>query len=273
MSQLDIQALGVDQLLENVALSRSVGWTDAESDWRVLHTAGEVRGVRHGGRLVAQGVLGDYGNSATLAKMVVAGELQRQGIGARLLDGFLERADERGVPVGLCATDLGRPLYQSRGFEVSGELVILVGTASAAAAGGGLVVPLLDAQRAVDIDGRLCGCDRSRMLRARYQEASWRLQLAHEQGFALASQQGPHLSVGPVLAETEQGAQALLSALLASAGRPARVDVPLQHVELRRWLVGLGLKEAAQRVEMVRGAQNAPWQVPQRFALASQAWG
>ena len=86
--------------------------------------------------------------------------------------------------------------------------------------------------------------------------------------FALAS-----ALLGPVLAETEQGARSLLLALLAGGSGPVRIDVPLQHVELRRWLVGLGLAEVSQRVEMVRGAKSAPWQVRQRFALATQAWG
>lgn len=273
MSHLEIEDLSAVDIPDNVALSRSVGWKDAESDWRVLHAAGQVRGVRRAGRLVAQGVLGDYGNCATLAKMVVSGELQRQGLGARLLDGFLAQADARAIPVGLCATDLGRPLYESRGFQVCGELMILFGTARVPTSAGGAVAELLDAERAVELDARFSGCDRSRMLRARFHEADVALQLADEAGFALASVQGEHGLLGPVLAETEQGARALLLGLLARAAGAARIDVPLQHVALRRWLVELGLVEVSQRVEMVRGAGSAPWQVPQRFALASQAWG
>jgi GNAT superfamily N-acetyltransferase len=272
MSQSRIEAMSPEDIPHNVALSQSVGWKDVEGEWRVLHAAGDVRGVRLAGRVVAQGVLGDYGNSATLAKMVVAAELQRQGLGARLLDGFLEQADARGIPVGLCATDLGRPLYESRGFRVSGELMILFG-AVAGIARPGSVVPLSNAERAVELDARFSGCDRRRMLQARFREATVALELAGQSGFAFASAQGDHLLVGPVLAETEQGARELLLALLASSGQRARIDVPLQHVELRRWLVGLGLAEVSQRVEMVRGATGVPWQVPHRYALASQAWG
>jgi len=258
----------------NVALSRSVGWKDVESEWRVLHQAAEVFGILADERLLVQGALGDYGTCMTLAKMTVAAEQQRRGWGARLLDEFLTRADARAVPVGLCATDQGRPLYESRQFEVTGELVILVGQPRAGTAEGGPVVSVADAESVVQLDRRFSGCDRSRMLRARCSEASAKFQLADgESGFGLATAQGEGTLVGPILAETEQGARHLAGALLAAASGPVRIDVPREHVEFRNWLVTLGLREQAQRVEMGRGASRLPWQVAQRFALATQAWG
>jgi GNAT superfamily N-acetyltransferase len=258
----------------NVELSNSVGWKDVESEWRVLHQAADVRGARRDGRLLAQGALGDYGTAATLAKMVVASDWQRRGLGARLLDEFLADADARGTPVGLCATDLGRPLYASRQFEVSGELVILTGTPNLGTTAPGSSVVALDVEHAVELDRRFSGCDRSRMLRARFGEANATAQLDDgESGYGLASAQGAGTLVGPILAEAEAGARALASALFAAVGGPVRIDVPAQHAAFRQWLQTLGLREQAQRVEMARGAGRMPWQVPQRFALATQAWG
>jgi GNAT superfamily N-acetyltransferase len=259
---------------KNVALSGSVGWQDVESEWRVLHEAAEVRGARREDHLLVQGALGDYGTCMTLAKMVVAPDEQRRGWGARLLDDFMAKADARGLPVGLCATDQGRSLYASRQFQVTGTLVILVGVPDVGTGEGETVVPLLDAERAVQLDRRFSGCDRSRMLRARWREASDKFQLSDgESGFGLASAQGEGTLVGPILAETEQAARQLARALLASATGPVRIDVPSEHVAFRSWLVALGLEEKAERVEMGRGAQRLPWQVAQRFALATQAWG
>ena len=270
----DIERLVPGDAPANVELARSVGWKDVESEWRALHEGGEVRGVRHQGRVVAQGVLGDYGNAATLAKMVVATEWQRRGLGARLLDGFLSQADARGVPVGLCATDFGRPLYESRQFEVSGELVIMTGTPNLGTAAGAVVGPLLDAGLPVELDRRFSGCDRGRMVRARFREASTKVALgASGQGFGLASMQGEGTLVGPILAETEAGARALATALLAAADGPVRIDVPSEHASFRQWLQQAGLREQAVRVEMARGAKRMPWQASQRFALATQAWG
>lgn len=269
-----IQRLSARDAPMNVALSQSVGWKDVESEWRVLHEAAEVLGVRAEERLLVQGALGDYGTCATLAKMIVSPELQRQGWGGRMLDELLARADARGVPVGLCATDQGRPLYASRQFQVTGELVILVGKPRPGTEQVGTVVPLLDAESAVLLDRRFSGCDRSRMLRARFREACDKVGLSGaESGFGLASRQGEGTLVGPILAETEHGARHLAQALLSAAAGPVRIDVPREHVEFRNWLVALGLEEKAQRVEMGRGAGRLPWQAPQRFALATQAWG
>lgn len=258
----------------NVALSHSVGWKDVESEWRVLHEAADVRGARREDGLLVQGALGDYGTCATLAKMVVAPDQHRRGWGARLLDEFLAQADARGLPVGLCATDQGRPLYASRQFEVTGTLNILVGVPDLGTEQGGALVPLVDAESAVQVDRRFSGCDRGRMLRARCREASAKFLLPGSGcGFGLASAQGEGTLIGPILAETEQGARQLARALLASATGPVRIDVPSEQVEFRGWLATLGLREMAERVEMGRGAQRLPWQVAQRFALATQAWG
>jgi hypothetical protein len=79
--------------------------------------------------------------------------------------------------------------------------------------------------------------------------------------------------VGPIVAPTEQAARQLALVLLRTAAGPVRIDVPVEHVAFRSWLLTLGLEERARRVEMARGSQRLPWPVPQRFALATQAWG
>jgi hypothetical protein len=111
------------------------------------------------------------------------------------------------------------------------------------------------------------------MLRARLAEASAAYALAGRPGFGVATRQGENALIGPILAENHDDARRLCRALLAAEARPARIDVPLEHVELRRWLVQLGLREMSVRVEMARGRARMPWQSPQRFALATQAWG
>lgn len=102
----DIQRVTASNLSRNVTLSRSVGWQDVESEWRVLHA-------------------------------------------------------------GLCATEQGRALYRSRGYEVTGELVISFGGADPEklrAATLDTVAPLLEVERAVEQDERLSSCDRTAML-------------------------------------------------------------------------------------------------------------
>src|SRR5688500_17635957 len=112
-----IERLGAPDIPRNVALSRSVGWPDVEGDWRVLHEAALVLGIRAESGLLARGALGDYGAAASIAKMEVAPQAQRRGIGARLLDALLTEAERRSIGVvGLVATPFGEPLYGSREF-------------------------------------------------------------------------------------------------------------------------------------------------------------
>jgi GNAT superfamily N-acetyltransferase len=273
MNGLLLEDLDERDAAQNVALSRSVGWKDAEAEWRVLHRAGRVRGVRRGHEVVAQGVLGDYGNCACVAKMVVATELQGKGIGAGLLDGFLEIADGRGLPVGLCATESGRPLYASRGFVESGAVAVLVGSATPGMEEAASAVSTCTVDRVIALDADFSGCDRGRMLRARGAESSVVLQHEQEGGFVLAQDLGEYWSVGPLCCESEGGARSLLRGVMARAAGKLRLDVPLEHTGFRAWLVELGFAELGHRVEMARGATRVPWQTASRFALASQAWG
>jgi hypothetical protein len=272
---LGVELLSAADIPANVALSRSVGWKDVDADWRVLHAAARVLGVRAVGRLIAQGALADYGSAASLAKMVVAPEYQGRGLGRRLLEELLAEPDRRGVAIGLCATDLGRPLYEKTGFSVSGELVILFGAPQLGINDPGAVVPLEDAATCVALERRFVACDRSRMLRARFDEANARFCSADERapGFVLASRSDGASLVGPLFAATEDVARQLVQAACAALPGPIRIDVPTQHGSFRKWLVERGLAEHSQRVEMARGAVSVPWQVRERYALAAQAWG
>jgi GNAT superfamily N-acetyltransferase len=272
---LSIEVLSAEDAPANVALSRSVGWQDVESDWRVLHAAARVLGMRRDGRLIAQGALGDYGSAASLAKMVVAPEQQGQGIGRRLLEALIDEPCSRGLPIGLCATELGRPLYEKCGFSVSGELMILFGTPRPETGRAAMIVPLGDEVSVVELERGFVTCDRSRMLRARFAEASARFCSIDSDapGFVLASRFEGASLVGPLFARSESVARELARAIFAALPGPIRIDVPLQHTAFRNWLVELGLREHSLRVEMARGATCLPWQVPERFALATQAFG
>lgn len=269
-----IDLLSAKDVPDDVALSRSVGWPDTEADWRVLHAGAHVLGIRSERGLVAHGALGDYGVAATLAKMVVAPDQQRRGLGAQLLDALLARADQRGVSVGLVATELGRPLYSSRGFREAGQIAIFTGTVAAGTELGSAGVASLDAATAIELDRRFTGCDRSRMLAARLRESRAGFRLSGSAaGFGMLTEQEPFSVVGPIVAESEPQARALARALFASARGPFRIDVPLEQATFRAWLAEIGLREQAVRSEMARGAERMPWQCSERYALATQAWG
>jgi hypothetical protein len=192
------------------------------------------------------------------------------------LDALLAEAEQRSLTtLGLVATALGRPLYESRGFELTGEVAVFVGTPVLDAIREA-VDPIADVESVIAYERRFVTCSRSALLRERHREASvtalCRESDGRTSGFALAETKAPYTLVGPVIADSEQQARALTRTIFSSITGPVRIDVPAQQGAFRAWLSGLGLPELGLRPEMARGG-TLPWQVPERFALAAQAWG
>lgn len=266
----DFELLSRADIGDNVALSKAVGWPDTESEWQVVYDAALVLGVRRAGKLVGQGALGLFDGAATIAKMVIAPECQKLGIGATILDGLLARAALRALPViGLVATPAGRRLYASRGFEPVGEVVIALGSATVEPRAEP-IARVRDVEQMAEIERRFMSSARTRMLSGRLRDACASALLPN--GFALATPAGAGFRVGPIVAETEAVARTLTRALCSLLNGPIRVDVPAERHEFRAWLEELGLVEKGMHLEMARGG-SLPWHVPQRFGLATQAWG
>jgi GNAT superfamily N-acetyltransferase len=277
MTDFSVERLATDAIGRNVALAQQVGWPDTEGDWTVIHEGALVVGVWAEGSLVGQGALGLYGRAGTIAKMIVAPRFQQRGLGAEILRVLLAEASNCSMTaLGLVATPFGRPLYEREGFVAVGDVVGLGGTPHALSPHPSTRV-LEHVEPLLGLDQRWLGCSREAVLRARFRQATTRISILGRgdelAGYALATAQGEHSVVGPVVAETEAQARALVQSILCSVARPVRIDVPGEHVAFRQWLGTLGLREQKRRPEMARGCSVLPWQVPQRFALAAQAWG
>lgn len=102
-------------------LSASAGWNQTPSDWERMITLEPLGcfGIEEDGRIVATTTLLTYGSELAWVGMVLTHkDYQRRGYARELVTAALELAANRGVLcVKLDATDQGRPLYQSLGFE------------------------------------------------------------------------------------------------------------------------------------------------------------
>jgi GNAT superfamily N-acetyltransferase len=275
--EFPIEVLSAADISENVTLARSVGWHDSEGDWRVMHAGAFVLGARHTGRLIAQGALGRFGRVGTIAKMIVANDFQRQGLGSRILQALLAEALRAGIEqLGLVATPFGRPVYERAGFVTVGDVVVLTGIPRVAE-GSTHATQLSSAGSASALERRFFACDRSTVIDARFHEAIASAAVsepnAGTQAYALATAQEAHAPIGPVIAENETQAHAVVSSIFGKLGRAVRIDVPAEHVSFRAWLRSIGLEEQTVRAEMSSDGRRLPWQVPERFALIAQAWG
>ncbi|HET7544217.1 MAG TPA: GNAT family N-acetyltransferase [Polyangiaceae bacterium] len=275
-SELVVEALSAEHLPANVALSNSVGWPDTASEWQVIHGAALVMGVRRAGELIAQGALGLFEGTGSIAKMVVAPSAQRQGLGAKVLDALLIEAERRSLSrIGLVATPAGRRLYESRGFTPVADVAIVAGHATLEHEGQAESEPAASArvdavEQLLALERRFTGQARNAVLGGRLREACDSALCAT--GFALATPQPGGVRIGPIFADREETARALTRQLLLRLRVPVRFDVPGAQRGFRDFLSGLGLLEKGLHLEMSRGGA-LPWQVPQRFGLATQAWG
>ncbi|MES1174308.1 MAG: GNAT family N-acetyltransferase [Myxococcales bacterium] len=273
MAEVVLELLSRSSISENVALSNAVGWPDTEAEWQVIHDAALVFGARSGGQLVGQGALGLFEGAGSIAKMVVAPNAQRQGIGGKILDRLLAEAEQRKLgALGLVATPFGKALYESRGFVPTGDVVIAIGTPriDTPNAVDSAISSVQDEEQILQVERRFMTGSRAAVLRGRLRYSCATAQCAG--GFALATWHEKGTRLAPIIAVDEPTARALARAIFRALPGPMRLDIPGERAEFRRWLSELGVLEKGVHTEMARGG-SLPWNVPARFALATQAWG
>ncbi|MGH8430940.1 MAG: hypothetical protein ACREUF_11105, partial [Solimonas sp.] len=120
------------------------------------------------------------------------------------------------------------------------------------------------------------GHDRETVLGALTREAASALCLrdGHATGYAFRRPFGRGSAIGPVIADDEETAIALVDSLVSSrAGEFLRIDVPIGADGLIRLLEGSGLLPAGDVTTMIRGRRKRPSGRAKAFALVNQAIG
>ena len=217
-------------------------------------------------------------NFATLGMVIVAPELQRSGIGRRLMAKVLEDIGPRRIQ--LVATREGQPLYESLGFDVTGEITQRSGILDAGAepvvigaAVRSFEAADLPAIHALDFGAS--GVDRSDMLAGLLpvSEGFVAVRDGLLAGYALSRDFGRGRVVGPIVADDEDAALALLSTAMLKTGGFLRADVPSYASQLIAWLELAGLRQGSTAQVMQRGPETRTADRPRIFGLASQALG
>ena len=233
------------------------------------------------GALLGTAIWWDWdGRLATLGLVVVRPDCQGRGIGRMLMNAILAETGER--TVGLVATQAGLKLYQDCGFVVSGSIVQCQGTvASGPASPSPRGVQLRDAGLAdraalFALDAAAVGARRPELLDAVLETGLPSL-LAERQGrlvgAALLRPAGRGVTIGPLLAESEDLAIALADAALDRIDGLARLDLPASATRLVAHLETRGLPVVDRVTAMLRGPVPAISGPARRFGLVSQAFG
>jgi GNAT superfamily N-acetyltransferase len=263
-----------------VALSAQESWPHSGEDWAMVLALSQGTVALEGKRVVGTAMVTPYGREAAAINMVIVDRaLRGQGIGRRLMERCLAQVADR--ECWLTATEDGLPLYEKLGFRAVGTVLQHQGILRPPRPVGDVAWRGRDQETAVAaMDREASGLDRSALISALFAAGRVAVRRGRDggiAGFAVLRRFGRGEVAGPVVAETEEDARALLSFVFAGReGAFLRVDTP-EAAGLGAWLTEHGLVQVGSGIRMCRnsvpGSMNQTAPRRHTFALASQALG
>lgn len=229
-------------------LSVEAGWNQTVDDWRFMLGEGRGIGLRDDrGRWMASALALPLGPRLSWLSMVlVAKSERRRGFGTRLLRRCIDEVRGGGRVAGLDATELGRPVYLPLGFRELypiARLRLETNDRSADSRPGGSTIRSLvpaDLPALIRFDAARSAMRREAVLAFLLRQApglAFAAELEGELvGYVLARPGRIAFQIGPVLADDEEIAAALIGRALSELRGPVILDVPEAHRRLRAWL-------------------------------------
>ena len=275
---VEIRRLRPEDVDGAVALNAEAGWNQVAADWRFMLGFGSGLAVDSPeGRLVASGMVLPCGERfAWIAMILVTEKWRRRGLATAIMAQAIETCRERGWIAGLDATEAGRPVYLPLGFrDIYGLSRWEAGSdrpAAPAGVGERDVVPVAkaDLPALADYDAARNGGRREGLLAhlaGRAPHLAFKLASdGRLRGFLLARNGRLATQLGPLVAEDEAAARALLAAGLVAARGPVFLDAGDHHGWLADWLPRLGFGRQRGYVRMLLG-RSEPLDDPRRMVL------
>ncbi|WP_169569685.1 GNAT family N-acetyltransferase [Sneathiella limimaris] len=285
--ELEVKSLTVSDADRLLALSLSLDWDFTLKYWQVLLTLGQVVGCcDENGELVGTASFICYSDQyCFVGAVIVAEHMQGQGIGKSLMAELHRRIDKLGLPAKLIATEEGFPLYQKLGYEVVDHCTKMVIEESqekpALPELPGVTFRPITAElrgKIQEFDAQFFGGDRTHVLSA-LQQAEYpgivALDKASERvlGFAMMIDRFEHLCIGPLVAETENLAIALIQMMIYGQSRAIRTDSLSDKASFRSRLSDLGFKQDQTSPMMLRSQTGFHQAREQVFGIVTQAIG
>jgi GNAT superfamily N-acetyltransferase len=276
-----------DELDQAETLVREAGWNQVAADWRIFFDLGSVYAVRNSaGRVVATAATLPHGGSfAWISMVLVAAEYRRQGLARRLLDRCVQDLTAKGLVPILDATPAGRAVYSGIGFQdtwgfsrfaceaVRPDEEPVAVTATTA------IRPITEAdwQQLCVYDAESFGADRSAVLKRLHgrvpaaERAAFRG--GHIVGFLLARDGRAATQIGPLIADDEETALALLDRGLSATGGPIYIDLADTKTGLRSLLIRRGFELQRPFTRMVFGRSESFDDPSRTFIVAGPELG
>ena len=281
-----IVALEVADAVALCPLAGEAGWNQVAQDWQLMLRLGRGFGARgRDGRWIGSALALPLGPRLAWISMVLVTQPARgKGLGTALLSAALAAAEASGRGAGLDATEFGRPIYLPLGFR---DVFALARWQLAAPPRRPVAPPPGISVRAagredlaaiLSYDPGRSGFCRAAILGDLASRSAGFAQVASTEsgalaGFVLGRDGRRSWHIGPVVAEDEATALALLSTAAARLAQPLIVDVPERHGQVRNWLVAQGATAPRRFSRMLRGIAGEGGEAARIFALAGPELG
>ena len=279
LSDLPIGRLAPEELPDAEALVAEAGWNQVGADWRIFLERGTVYAVHADGRVIATAATLPYGRCAWISMVLVTAAHRRRSIATRLLHRCIADITAAGLVPVLDATPAGRAVYAPLGFEEAWSFTRLTAQRRAALKPDDAVQPITDAAwpALCAYDADVFGADRSAVLarmRGRLPQANLFTERAGRiTGLLLGRDGRTAVHLGPLIAEDDATARALLAAGLKAIDGPVYLDLADAKTALRGVLEASGF--AAQRpfTRMLLGRKAGLDDTRRTFAVIGPEFG
>jgi GNAT superfamily N-acetyltransferase len=272
---LKIRTLSLDDVPAVMALTNAANWNHEPEDWaRVIRLAGpEAWCIEAEGAIVATTTAVTYpAGPAWIGMVLTHPDWRGRGLARSLMNHALEQLDATGTTCQkLDATDMGRPLYRSLGFEEMFAVERWEGVA--ARFPGSELPPVALDEWVLRLDRLAFGDNRRSLLAALLAHDSAEVP---ESGIAFSRGGRNARFFGPCVAANEETARSLARELLGrQAGQAFYWDLIPGHRAAADLARDLGFRPVRRLVRMRRGGgvHAEPWPQKKVFALAGFEFG
>lgn len=276
-----------EDMADAAVLVQSAHWNQVEADWRVFLDHGTVYALRdEAGRVIATAATLPHGGFAWISMVLVAPEHRRKALGTKLLRRCIDDLLARNLVPVLDATPAGREVYRPLGFlDAWGfhRLALRVRAAAPAAAASALPAGVTIRTIADTVWPALCrydaaafGAARSKLLnRLRGRSPAELVALRGEAvcGFLLGRDGRVASQLGPLIADDDATAQALLARGIAAVEGPIYIDVPDSKTALLSFLAAQGFIPERPFTRMLHGRSTGFEDAARTYALAGPEFG
>jgi GNAT superfamily N-acetyltransferase len=280
----EIGRLDLADLPDAEALVAEAGWNQVAADWRLFLDFGTVYAVRAAGRVIATAATLPYGGRCAWISMVlVTASHRRKGLATRLLDRCIADITAAGLVPVLDATPAGRTVYAPLGFQDAWSFARLMSrqrTAIPQPQSDAITVhPITDSAwpALCAYDTAAFGADRSAILarlRSRLPPADlFARRDGRLVGLLLGRDGRTAAHLGPLIAEDDTIAIALLGQALSGLSGTVYLDLADAKAKVRAWLEAAGFAPQRPFTRMLLGRSVSFDDGSRTFAVIGPEFG